>query len=76
MKPWLESTFRVGEWRCTITVREPAPDEVGLYTVDWSPTSPPTLDGKLLEQYERGRDMVLNEASRLLDLARDHEGAL
>jgi hypothetical protein len=65
-KPWLQSTFRVGKRRCTLTYDQ-APERGTAMVVraEWSPTVPKRLTKKEIRQYRAARAAVVAEIVRL-----------
>jgi hypothetical protein len=65
-QPWLQSTFRVGKRKCTITYDQ-APERGAAMVVraEWSPTVPKRLTKKEIRQYRAARDDMVAEIARL-----------
>jgi hypothetical protein len=65
-RPWLQTTFRVGDFRCTMTmVTKPERGKVMTTGAEWHPSVPKYLNRKCLRQYRAGRNALYAEAARL-----------
>jgi hypothetical protein len=64
----ITSTFRVGRYRCTMSI--PLVKGVFVMSCEWEPDAPKpgTLTKKELRDYRRGRDALIEEVARHLGI--------
>ena len=64
--PALVRSFRVGPYRCTITLPQFERGAVKCFVVEWSPSVPRRLSAKQMRQYQQGRDSAMAELAAMI----------
>jgi hypothetical protein len=66
--PALVRSFRVGRRTVTITIPKPRRGGMVSVAVEWAPNAPTKLSCRERAQYRRGRDSVLVELAREINM--------